>query len=403
MATSKVETQASARSGFAAPAELAAHLHVHREAIIVAWEQRVLADSRIPEARELSEPALRNHVPELLDRLVEEIERGDAEGALDASPAEVASRDHARERFSQHYSLQSTIREWAHFRRTFLDSLAQSSLHVDPQHLASIHAAIDEAITCAAVAMHHAEEAGLAESEEKTREQMAFQERFMSILGHDLRTPLNAISMGVTFLLKHADLPEGHAGLLRRVASSATRMSHMINDVLDLARTRLGAELPIDRKPEIDLGAVCESVIDEISAAKPQRRVVLEREGELVGSWDPDRLRQALANLTANALDQSPVASPVNVKVRGQNGLVTIVVENGGPALDAETLAHMFDPYARGANPDMVAQGLGLGMFLVQQIVKSHGGDIDVRSAEGQGTRIEVRLPRSTAAPKCPS
>ncbi|NUP06530.1 MAG: sensor histidine kinase [Polyangiaceae bacterium] len=389
------EAAPKTRRVYSTAQEVASHLQRRRPEIIRDWEQRVLADPEVPEARGLTRPALRDHIPQVLDALIAELSSSSPTPSDGGRLANLATEEHAHERFEQRYTLESAIREWSLFRSAIIKAWYDGGLYPHPSLVMRMHAAIDNGIRLAATTIHTAAQAELAESEEKLREQMAFQDRFMAILGHDLRTPLNAVSMGVTFLLKHADLPEGHASLLRRAASSAARMARMINDVLDLARTRIGQKFPIEPVDATDLGTVCESVVDEFRAAKPERGIEVETTGTLVGNWDPDRLHQAIANLIGNAIDYSPPESIVKVCLAEDAGSAVISVTNQGPPIPAELLEHIFDPYRRQQqNGAMTSRGLGLGMFIVKGIIDAHGGSVDIRSSDVEGTRVELRLPK---------
>jgi len=217
---------------------------------------------------------------------------------------------------------------------------------------------------------------------EREAEQTAhFRERFMGILGHDLRTPLTAILASAGLLLRDqgAETVRTAAG---RIEGSARRMRRMISDLLDFTDVRLGGALPLQRRP-CDLGEVARAVADEISAANPDRVIALDVSGDVSGSFDPDRAAQLLANLLENALTHGPRDDRVRIRLAGQPAAVEMVVENGGPAIPARERALLFDPFRRG-RPVQTGRGLGLGLFIVQQIARAHGGDVEVESSNGR-------------------
>ncbi|WP_395834264.1 GAF domain-containing protein [Archangium violaceum] len=233
-------------------------------------------------------------------------------------------------------------------------------------------------------------------SEEHLRRTAEFRERFMSIVSHDLRNPLNAILLSAHALLRLEDLGERHVKGVRRIVTSAERMKRMISDLLDFARGRLGGGIPISPR-ELELGALCREVVDELEAGRPGREVVLEMEGDLRGEWDPDRLTQLLVNLGKNALDYSPEETRVHIVLHGEDGTVRLEVHNEGPPIPPERLASIFEPFRRFAeeeHPSSSSAGLGLGLYIVEQIVQAHGGTVAVRSTEHEGTTFTVRLPR---------
>jgi len=220
-----------------------------------------------------------------------------------------------------------------------------------------------------------------------------FREQFIGVLGHDLRTPLTAIAVGAGLILRNAELLPTVATAATRIASAADRMKRMIADLLDFTQARLGGGLPVSLRPA-DLGEIVEQVADEVSAGHPGREIARQVTGDLRGSFDGDRIAQLLGNLLENALAYSPPGGQVLVEAHGSDDSVLLAVENGGSELSERDRAGIFDPFRRGASPQMQAQrGLGLGLFIVDQIARAHGGRVAVASPPGR-TRFEVTLPR---------
>ena len=213
-----------------------------------------------------------------------------------------------------------------------------------------------------------------------------FREHLLGIVSHDLRNPLTAIVTSAQLLLRYGELPERQARVVARISSSADRMARMIDDLLDFARTRLGGEFPIHPR-RVDLRQICEQTVDELEFAYT-RQVKIDAQGDLWGDWDPDRMAQVISNLVGNALQHSD--GDVTVTLRGETDFVVLETNNGGPPIPRDVLAHIFEPGRRG---DARAGGLGLGLFIVQQIVLAHGGSIEVRS-NGHGTTFTAALPR---------
>ncbi len=213
-----------------------------------------------------------------------------------------------------------------------------------------------------------------------------FREHFVGIVTHDLRNPLTAIVTSAQLLMRYGELPERQARVVGRIASSADRMARMIDDLLDFARSRLGGGFPIERK-RVDLRQLCEQTVEELEFAWT-RSIPVKAEGELWGNWDPDRIAQVISNLVGNALQHSQ--GEVRVTLRAAADTVVLETWNGGPPIPAEVIPHLFEPGRRAAT----SSGLGLGLYIVQQIVLAHGGRIEVRSAEHEGTTFAVTLPR---------
>jgi len=223
-----------------------------------------------------------------------------------------------------------------------------------------------------------------------------FREQFIGMLGHDLRNPLNALSVSAQQLERRGGLDERQAQLTRRILTSTERMDRMIRQLLDFARTRLGGGIPVLRA-QGDVFDVVRRTVDELRASHPGRVVTLEVHGDGRGGWDADRLEQAVGNLVANALKYSPADSPVLVSAEGDGAGVVVHVHNQGAPIPPEELPHVFDAWRRGrrSHPESgSAAGLGLGLHITRQIVRAHGGQVQVSSSAQSGTTFTVRLPR---------
>jgi signal transduction histidine kinase len=216
-------------------------------------------------------------------------------------------------------------------------------------------------------------------------------ERFVGIVGHDLRNPLGAIHMGASSLLRR-DLDEGSTRIARRIVASAERMDRLIQQLLAFAQARHGEGLPIHRAVH-DLGDIAAHVVEELEAAYPERSIELSTEGPVAGDWDGDRLAEVLSNLIGNAV-QHGAEAPVRVRVRGGEDGVVIEVHNDGPPIPPELMPRLFDPFRRGTT-DVASRSrsVGLGLYISRELVRAHGGNIEVVSQRDTGTRFTVRLP----------
>ncbi|MFO0575409.1 MAG: PAS domain-containing sensor histidine kinase [Polyangia bacterium] len=231
---------------------------------------------------------------------------------------------------------------------------------------------------------------------EEIQRDAAFRERLLAILGHDLLQPLSTISMTAEAWLLQEGLPENLLRSAQRLSRAAARMGRMISDLLDFARVRQQSGLPLTPRP-IDLGAVCHTVVEEITMAHPARSIELHTEGLCEGQWDPDRIAQVISNLVSNALAYSPPDTPVTVEVSGTGSIARIAVRNQGAPIAEELLPVLFDPFRRGqhASQGPASKGLGLGLYITREIVRAHGGDLCVRSEPHTGTTFEVELPQT--------
>jgi signal transduction histidine kinase len=224
---------------------------------------------------------------------------------------------------------------------------------------------------------------------------LQFQERFLAILGHDLRNPLSSITMGLRLLRMSPASSQGV--IFDRLERSASRMTRMIDQLLDLARGRLGGGIPVARAPA-DLGKIVKDVVDEARVAHPGRSLVVELAGDLQGEWDPDRMAQVVSNLVENAIRHGSADGAVSLTVRGQEQVIHLAVHNRGPALSHTLGREIFDPFRRSERDSKAAgaSGLGLGLYIVREVVSAHGGRIEIASNEYDGTTFTVALPRAT-------
>lgn len=228
-------------------------------------------------------------------------------------------------------------------------------------------------------------------AEEKERSE--FEQQLIGIVSHDLRNPITAISLGVSLLLRREGLDDRILKTLVRIHSSAERAIRMVRDLLDFTQARLGGGIVLHREP-MELHPLLQLIVEETHMSHPDRDVRLELEGDGRGTWDSDRIAQLLTNLVTNALKYSPEGSLVTVRTRGEPDAVVLEVHNEGEPIPPQVLTHLFEPMRRGGQSDRVGRSIGLGLFIVDHVVRAHGGTIDVRSRAPEGTTFSVRLPR---------
>jgi len=248
--------------------------------------------------------------------------------------------------------------------------------------------------------LEYRKELELALREAVTREKVAreeaersvrYNEMFAGMLGHDLRNPLSAITTGANYVVR-LNSSDKSTKAATRILASAERMGRMIDQLLDFTRIRVGDGLGL-APTRFDLEGVCYKVKDELEATHPERSIVVEVEGDTLGTWDHDRLLQVLSNLVGNALHHGTEGSAVRICCDGRDAsFVEVAVTNDGVVLP-EVLPLLFEPF-RGTTRYQRTRGLGLGLFITQQIVVAHGGTIDVVSDAPTGTTFRIRLPR---------
>jgi PAS domain S-box-containing protein len=223
-----------------------------------------------------------------------------------------------------------------------------------------------------------------------------YQRDLLAVLGHDLR---NCLSVIVTAAEMNR-LQGGDEKVRRRAAqvvSSAKRMRQIIHGIIDYTYAQRDG-IPIAARDGVDFHAVCERVLQEFRVLHPARELVYEAEGTPVGAWDEGRLEQVVQNLVGNALKYGAADAPVAVRWSrsgdGQDDDLVLTVHNDGPPIPSDLLPEVFDPFRSGERaPEHGDRSMGLGLFIVREIVHAHGGEVSVTSDGEQGTTFTVTLP----------
>jgi signal transduction histidine kinase len=223
---------------------------------------------------------------------------------------------------------------------------------------------------------------------EKTASEL--REQFIAVLGHDLRNPLASIDGGARMLLREPQTDKAMKiiGLMR---ASASRMSDLIDNVLDFARGRLGGGLPIMRTSEHSLQATLEQVVAETRVAHPERHIDVDINLAANPSVDHRRIAQLFSNLLGNAVTHGDSGSAIRVSAKVQGNTFFLSVANRGKAIAPTTLEKLFEPFRRGDDASDM-QGLGLGLYIASQIAKAHNGRLDATSDETE-TRFVFTMP----------
>lgn len=215
-------------------------------------------------------------------------------------------------------------------------------------------------------------------------------EQFIAVLGHDLRNPLASIQAGGRLLAK-TPLDDRARMLVSAMQASVMRMAGLIDDVMDFARARLGGGFEIEPRVDERLAETLNLVVDELRLANPDREIEADVDLADPVACDSGRIGQLLSNLLGNALRHGSESAPVRVVARTGEGRFTVSVANEGPAIPAEQLAVLFEPFER-AEHHHGQQGLGLGLYIASEIAKAHGGDLSVASDQAE-TRFTLSMP----------
>lgn len=219
-------------------------------------------------------------------------------------------------------------------------------------------------------------------------------EELMRIVSHDLRTPLGYIA--TSSVLLRETLPPDQARAAQwadGISRSANQMQRLISDLLDMAKLESGT-LTLTRDA-MRLRSVVEETFELLAWQAKQRGVSLidNVDEALLLDADRDRIAQVIANLVGNAIKFTRAGGRITVAAQQIDGLTRFTIADTGIGMAPEEVAHVFEPYWQGSNRTM--QGIGLGLSIVQRLVRAHGGTINVASSVGHGTTFTIELPNS--------
>jgi sigma-B regulation protein RsbU (phosphoserine phosphatase) len=236
------------------------------------------------------------------------------------------------------------------------------------------------------VKAHAALEASLLDE----RATSSLREQFIAVLSHDLRNPLSAISVGAELLLKTApnDRVRSMATLIQ---GSASRMAGLIDNVMDFARGRLGGGLTLEWTLDAPVDALLQQIVRELRTSAPDRIIEADIALGMLVNCDPRRIGQLASNLLGNAITHGACDKPVRLGAAVSDGWFELFVANAGDPIPSATLEKVFEPFERGRVRSSL-QGLGLGLYISDQIAKAHGGNITVGSTPAE-TRFTFRMP----------
>jgi signal transduction histidine kinase len=364
------------------------------EHILSQWE--TFAATHVSAAAGMTPLQLRDHAREILQAVVQDLETSQTKEAQVAKSKglapkpfeapETSAETHGFLRACSGFDIKQLTSEFRALRASVM-RLWMDACQPDAPHLEDIirfNEAIDQALaeSIAFFSAHVDQSRNL----------------FLGMLGHDMRSPLMTITNTAAYLARlnsGAEISKAAS----RLISGGKQMHALLDDLVDFNRTTLGVGILVHPTP-VDLASIFAVEVEALRAIYPERQLDLEVTGDVRGRWDGLRLQRVLGNLVVNAIKYGVPHLPVHVTVTGEENYVRFEVRNAGPSIDQSTLNQMFEPLQRGPSLESRAQvddGLGLGLFIVREIVKAHAGEIDARS-ENQEIVFTVRLPRDSAA-----
>ncbi|MBK8431510.1 MAG: sensor histidine kinase [Chloroflexi bacterium] len=378
--------------------QLAKFILANIEPILAEWE--AFAASLAPGAT-MTKRALRDDAGAILratardmeadQSLAQQTDKSKGEGGADSTASDqldTASTQHAEERVGSGFNIMEVVSEYRALRASVLrlwrKSVAQFDLD-DLDDITRFNEAIDQSLV----------EAIGRYTERVNRSRLLF----LAILGHDLRSPLNSIRMGAQ-LVAHENEDQRSGEMLAMIDRQSEVMATLVTDMIDFTSTWLGSAMPLNREP-VDLQILCREVIDGFHVTHPQRTLHFNAQGDLIGHWDAARLQQIVSNLLGNALQYGAKDEPVELSAVSEGALVMLSVHNEGTPIPPEVLPTLFNPLVRYDTAESalrrVAGSIGLGLYIVREIVNAKGGTIEVTSTAEEGTTVTVRIPRQPA------
>ena len=369
---------------------MAAFIRENAPPIIKEWQ--TFAERLEPAAEGMSPHSLRNHIAQTLAFIADDIEspqsdteqitksRGEKRQNSTESPAAI----HASLRLDGGFSIDQMASEYRALRASIVRLWMEGRTEVKVSELSELirfNESVDQQLT-ESISFY-------------TKTLDRSRNMFLGILGHDLRNPLGAAKMSAQLALHIGPLNERQTMLMSQIVSSAGRATEIVDDLIDLARSRLGSGLPVI-KQHMDLGFVTRQLVDETRVIHPGRKITLEASGDTEGEWDKARIGQVLSNLLSNAVQYGFKDMPICVTIKGSTEEVVLSVHNDGVPILPTAMVGIFDSLVRGAgeDSDSPSHNLGLGLYITKAIVSAHNGTIAVTSSEKGGTEFVARFPR---------
>ena len=230
---------------------------------------------------------------------------------------------------------------------------------------------------------------------EEAKDQALFAEQMVAIVSHDLRNPLSAISMGAA-VLGRSEMPTNQIRVLNRISRAAGRANRLITDLLDFTQAKIGGGLNVVLR-KIELHETAAEVVEELALAYPDRELRHVKNGSSDCVADADRLAQLVGNLVSNAMAYGEPGSQVTVFSTVVGQAFCLSVHNTGKTIPLDVLPTLFHLMVRGETATSASKSVGLGLYIVSEIVKAHGGTVTVTSSPESGTVFTADFPGTPA------
>jgi len=365
-------------------------------------EFEAFALEQLPAAATMDVAALRDHAQQVLtaialDMRQPQTHREQRQKSMGHSPrlpdeAPSAAEIHGGLRAVAGFDVNQTTAEYRALRASVIRLWLETGPRLGREEvfeLVRFNEAMDEAL--AGSILHFASEAA------------RMRNLFLGVLSHELRTPLATVMTSGHSLVLGARMKRDMPGAAERVLRGARRIESLLDDLLDYVRSGLGQGMRVTAT-NANLAQICERIESELRAIHPTRTIELHTEGDLDCVCDEQRVVQAVSNLVGNALKYGAPESPVAIAIDGsQPDEIALRVHNDGSAIPKATSESLFEPLVRGTRADGSGYNLGLGLYIVREIARAHGGSADVHSDASSGTTFVLRLPRDAGDKSTPA
>ncbi len=215
--------------------------------------------------------------------------------------------------------------------------------------------------------------------------------QFVAMVVHDLKNPLLAIEMASCLLRQSVANEQQRTSYVDAIGTEVKRLRGIVRDLTDDIQVTTG-RLSV-RKTQVDLAALVRQLVQTPAEAFSSHKIVLQLSEECFVLGDAERIERVVQNLVSNAVKYSAPGTRVTVRVEAKEQLAVLSVSDEGPGIGEEDLRVLFQPFGRGRSADAFAEGTGMGLHIVKQIVEAHGGRIEVQSEVGRGSTFRVSLP----------
>lgn len=359
---------------------------------LLAAECGQFAGTLLPAADSLDVEALRNHTEQMLRKIAADMQRSgpaaqrgqDAERTNAEGEALSAAQVHGDQRAEEGFTVSQTVAEFRALRAIVLRRWLETRPSIEAagfEELIRFNEGIDQAL---AEAIHRYSAAITLD-----------RSQFLGVLSHEMRTPIATILSSAHALRLAADRQSTLPPAIERTQRAARSLVSVLDDLLDYVRCGVRGGMRLTPMA-FSMDELCKEVASDMSDGYPDRAIEFESDGDLRGTWDEQRITQAVQNLVTNALKCGAPRTPVLVAVRESDEGAQVVVEvhNSGPPIPPRTLESLFKPLVRGSEDDESGISLGLGLYIVREIAGAHGGRVEAESTDA-GTVFRLVVPKA--------